>query len=168
MNASSATQHLASNATAAPGLQPTPMPNHWLQGLPATTISVPSDSIVKKALEELPKPTLSSEVWCLAVCLDQHFLDCHINVTLLYNMEEINKDTEEELPCFQRGGYWALTGMFWNEYPPRLLMGNSYKLLTHDKDLHFPVGSTGQGESGYMATRALLPHSSTVAFTGAT
>lgn len=40
MNASSATQHLASNATAAPGLQPTPMLNHWLQGLPAITMSV--------------------------------------------------------------------------------------------------------------------------------
>lgn len=57
-----ATQHLASKATAALGLQPTPMLNHWLQGLPATTISVPSDSIVKKTLQELPKPTLSSQV----------------------------------------------------------------------------------------------------------
>lgn len=62
MNASSATQHLASNATAALGPQPTPMLNHWLQGMPATTISVPSDSIVKKTLQELPKPTLSSQV----------------------------------------------------------------------------------------------------------
>lgn len=45
--------------------------------------------------------------------------------------------------------------MFWNEYPERPLSGNSYKLLIHNKDFDFPVGSTGQGESGYVAIQAL-------------
>lgn len=93
MNASSATQHLASNATAALGPQPTPMLNHWLQGLLATTMELCSQWLHCEE-NKLPKPTLSSQVWCLTVCLDQHFWHCHINVTLLYNMEEINKDTE--------------------------------------------------------------------------
>lgn len=30
-------------------------------------------------------------------CLDQHLIHCHINPTLLYNMEEINKDTKVEV-----------------------------------------------------------------------
>lgn len=91
-------------------------------------------------------------------CLDQHFLDCHINVTLLRRGAAIaskEEGAEPSLECSEMNTHKGCSRA-------------TDKLLTHDKDLQFPVGSTGQGESGYVATRALPPHSSTVAFTGAT